>query len=98
MGEFLEGETSEIETPLWELFIFGIFKFAPGGVNEVDDKGRDGEDEDQANLKKNTFVIPRIFLVPWSITFKYLLVTSKIFLITPTKYFLESLKSCLKVS
>lgn len=39
-------------------------QFAPGGVNEVDDKGRDGEDEDQANLKKNTFVIPRIFLVP----------------------------------
>ena len=53
MGEFLEGETIEIETPLWELFIFGIFKFAPGGVNEVDDKGRDGEDEDQANLKKH---------------------------------------------
>ena len=63
MGEFLEGETSEIETPLWELFIFGISTilhlFAPGGVDEVDDKGRDGEDEDQANLNKNTFVIRR---------------------------------------
>ena len=25
---------------------------SPGGVDEVDDKGRDGEDEDQANLNK----------------------------------------------